>query len=141
MTDPTFTPSPIRYRVWDGHEMWYPGDDDDEPYLATADGGVKVYGRFRDPRLESDNNSIPLLSTGLPDADGREVFDGDIVESIGSTSSTPLLVESAGPGRGFLLRLLVNGKRSTRHPNMFMIDWLPGYRVVGNVFEGISADR
>ena len=129
-----FTPSPIRYRVWDGERMHMPGPASYSASgfaLASNGRGIELSG----DEWHVDGSLVALLSTGLRDADGVEVFEGDIVETIGKTTSTPLLVESAGPGRGFLLRLVVNDKRSTRHPNEFLIDWLPGYRVTGHVYQ------
>ena len=81
--DPTpyvaFRPSPVRFRVWDEEGMHYPDDDvatADAFYVLGRDGEVydAAYGRMDEGVAEG---AVPLLSTGLRDADGVEVWQGD----------------------------------------------------------------
>ena len=65
----------IRYRVWDGKYMFYPEDDQ----YSTLD----QKGEFWDPSGSDPEiaNDIPMLSTGLNDCDGKEIFEGDRFKS------------------------------------------------------------
>ena len=69
---------PLRFRVWDGERMHYP--DTARQMFLLSEGGLV----WTDPDLELVPNAVPLLSTGLRDAEGREVFEGDIVEANGA---------------------------------------------------------
>lgn len=77
--DATHTPAPIRFMVWDGQTMHEvePGDWLRLHALTTRETSTfPQYESIREPRPDA----VVLLSTGLRDADGREVFDGHIVE-------------------------------------------------------------
>lgn len=69
-----FTPAPIRYRVWDGKRMHYP--DDGEGFDVRDDLTIHPDGS-QATHIEGITAFVPLLSTGLHDAEGREVFEGD----------------------------------------------------------------
>ena len=104
---PPFTPSPIRYRVWDGKRMIGPDDPNNRlPTDIRSDGTPVTRG------------DIPLLSTGLRDADGVEVFEGHT-----------LLLESNATGKPFEGALV-------RHGLGFDV-WDPdGYDVESDTFTG-----
>lgn len=70
---PAFTPRPVRFRVWDGERMWYPGDEGN-PWKLDPNG--EVLWNSEHYREEC----VPMQSTGLHDADGREIYEGDVVE-------------------------------------------------------------
>lgn len=75
---PAFTPRPIRFRVWDGERMLGIVDAALDGYFMEC-GGDLCNGLYdEDTRLA--RGGVALLATGLHDADGVEVFEGDIVE-------------------------------------------------------------
>ncbi|HYG66010.1 MAG TPA: YopX family protein [Anaeromyxobacteraceae bacterium] len=106
-----FQPRPIRYRVWDGERMWRAASDD------SAANIFEVASLLRRP-----SECVILQSTGLADADGREVFDGDIIEWGGRRLPVEY-AEGAWWACDDPLRDILFGE----HP--------PVARVIGNVFE------
>jgi len=58
-----------RFRVWNGSEMYYPP----HAYLLTGDGKVVEH---TDP---IDTQHEVMLSTGLTDAEGTEIWEGDVI--------------------------------------------------------------
>lgn len=69
---------PIRFRVWDGVRMHEP-DDYGCAFGITGAGEVFRTTNSR-PGIELWEDCTALLSTGLRDADGREVFESDVME-------------------------------------------------------------
>ena len=113
----TFTPAPIRFRVYDpaSGEMHYPEDSSRTDGRAIRDDG-EVWSTVYDDFLNPIDNGVALLSTGLRDADGVEVFLGDICEGGGGSFVVSDLAE-----------ILWRAGES---------DLPPDFRVVGNVYEG-----
>lgn len=124
----TFTPSRIRYRVWDGKRMHYPSP---ASYSATsmlvASNGRGVVASGHEWHV--DGALVPLLSTGLRDADGREVFEGDLLaDGLNGGMAAPVVYAHGEWGTDYIGSLAdlehpTNGGR---------------YRVVGNVYEGLA---
>lgn len=74
-----FKPRPPRYRLFGNGQMWAPGE-----FCITADGrAITVDEFFLAHNMEQIvgvvTDGIPTQSTGLTDADGVEVFEGDIL--------------------------------------------------------------
>lgn len=73
----------IRYRVWDGKKMRYPPDETYPffPFFLGMNGSVwdifSVKGDGTTGIRQTD--LIAMLSTGMTDKNGREVWAGDIV--------------------------------------------------------------
>ena len=117
----------IKFRAWNGEEMI-------SPDYITRDG----YGYWKE-------NSIPTRSkelmqyTGLKDKNGKEIYEGDIVEFHGNYTS----IERCGKGKkgvvtwdlesmGFYLE--VEGLGSYDVPNE-ADEWYYKREVIGNIHE------
>lgn len=72
--------TPIRCRIWDGETMHEPADlgDGGRDFVVAPTG--QVYELEWSLRVTEWPDAVALRSTGLTDAEGREVFEGDVVE-------------------------------------------------------------
>lgn len=68
----------IRWRVWDGKKMWYPGGKGNS-FTIRPDGRIDFEGRDAGEYYSVDFKCIAMLSTGMVDKNEREVWVGDIV--------------------------------------------------------------
>jgi len=74
-----------RFRVWDGEEMHEPPHQ----FLIGSDGSVFKRQEVEPAPPGGPVNAEVMHSTGLTDAEGREVWDGDILELVGYPEHEP----------------------------------------------------
>jgi len=65
-----------RFRVWDGEEMHEPPHG----FILTSEGEV-CFEPFESNRRVLEDHEV-LLSTGLTDAKGNEIWEGDIFDTV-----------------------------------------------------------
>lgn len=82
-------PSPLRYRVWRVPEqkMYYFGSplvtrdtQGDRQLVFREDDGRPWNEDCTDDRFENPAECIVMQSTGLTDKNGREIYEGDVIE-------------------------------------------------------------
>lgn len=103
---------PRKFRVWDGEEMHYPPHE----YVLYGTGDVHSY--------DGREGLMFLFSTGLTDAEGNEVWEGDILEH--DYSNTPSVVRWSNSHVGFTMDGV--------YPEVDQIAIETG-RKIGNVYE------
>lgn len=121
-----FTPAPIRVRVWTGTEMVYPSAAEPVALVVEMTGEVEHVYNIQSGHRDV-TTCVPMLSTGLQDAEGREVWEGDLAEWMGDVYRVRL-----NPAAGAILYR----DGSSRYRTLWEAG-RDGYRVVGNAFEGI----
>jgi uncharacterized phage protein (TIGR01671 family) len=84
--------SPRKFRVWDGEEMHEPPSK----FWMLANGRVSKEHHGFGMAAENHEQHEVMFTTGLTDADGAEVYEGDIVEHWSHDHS----VRADGPPKG-----------------------------------------
>ena len=109
----------IKFRAWDKE-------------TKTMNGMAEIY-RNRNQEIElhpRDENIIPMQSTGLKDKNGKEIFEGDIVDYKGRKA----VVKWHGSYASFIYRFVdeLQERFSEWHP-LFLAYY--HFEVIGNIYE------
>ena len=115
----------IKFRAWDRkNKVMLPLEDEDKEYVLVLNNG-EVLENGKGEFYPSDKNIYLMQFTGLKDKNGKEIFDGDIVEFLG-------LKLPVGFMRGhFMVYMDFVG-----HEDLWKaIDRDPNLEVIGNIYE------
>lgn len=138
MTD--FHPTRPRFAVFDGEKIVLPGDEHYGVYKIDVHGTVR--SRFPGDRYATiRDDCAPLLSTGLHDADGAEVFDGSLVnvrlhrdgDVMGAYEEFDAICPVSRHRSGaWWLTIPEEAEGSMFAPSSYLLDHLRSARVVGH---------
>lgn len=117
---------PRKFRVWDGEQMHEPPHSG---FVLTSGGDI-VFEPFESDLRELEDH-VALFNTGLTDAEGNEVWEGDIVDWPDGRGDVYWHDDKACYLHGFVEKI-DGGLGGVHRPPKAMFDRV---RVIGNRYE------
>lgn len=135
----------IKFRVWDKikHRMFIPGNDRHDSLFELEGGRVIYYNLQNGDGSGEDGGYTIMQSTGLRDARGQEIYEGDILEkrdyegiSIGAVKFGIFRDGWGNRNIGFYYDDLRTEHKLFKHRPDLLI-WVENQKslVVGNIFQ------
>lgn len=121
----------IRYRVWDGKKMRYPEDVKDpvKQFMVAMNGEVWVPCGVAYNLVEMQpTDAIAMLSTGMVDKTGKEIYAGDVLDYRRGTGIVRTFTVSPIDHGAFRLA-------SGDYAEPLVADRAHRYQVIGNVHD------
>lgn len=123
----------IKFRIWDKkmNKMIYPNDPVSGEILIYPLWVINLDGTVLDEDYFKLNDVVLMQYTGLKDKNGREIYEGDIVEIEGFKEHMEVFFKDGYFGWG------------KQHYGMYSFDpfGLEKLRVIGNIYEGIKLNK
>lgn len=137
----------IKFRLYCPHnkEMYYDDDENYElkikngefSYIPLVDDSYCFYSNITDDFENDSLNIIPMQFTGLLDKDGKEIYEGDILENSNGDIRTvewkwSKYQEYSDSGK-FIESVMYSGFRITSKG-------VNDYKIIGNIYENNGKD-
>lgn len=129
----------IKFRAWDGKQMYLPEYSDHENFCIQADGTITKYQEVGYERhlmqFILGDNWFLMQYTGLKDKNGKEIYEGDILYEKYIDSK-----EEKGYGETFVKVAYKDGAFGwigdiTGNFSPFFNEPLNDFEVIGNIYE------
>lgn len=125
----------IKFRAWSGKKMILPEYADKEDFHLLADGTIvetHEYGYERHELTSRRSNDWHIMQyTGLKDKNGKEIYEGDIIDCCAVQRETHNVIEKGDP-------VEVKYYDGYFYPFGYNAGWRSGVddiEVIGNVYE------
>ena len=116
----------IKFRVWDRKiKCWV--NNDDLLFLQSSNGNFECYRH----KLDSPDDYIVQQYTGIKDFQGKEIYEGDIVEMDNSL----MVIEYSEEFGAFVAEVYKVDEEETEQSYHYYADEYRYCKVIGNIFE------
>lgn len=122
----------INYKAWDeARKEWIPGN-----LLFMDYDGQVLAGDIYNPPFTLISPKNVVINTGLKDKNGREIYEGDVLEiTLGEGSSIRCVIEYKAPS--FCRRWIDKVSKYRRPSEIEKMAWNTHiiYKIIGNIYE------
>jgi uncharacterized phage protein (TIGR01671 family) len=119
----------IKFRVWNKKtNTWEHGGPNERPDMDGVNlfGETILFGEFARVSIEDLNELVALQCTGFVDVNGKDIFEGDLLQSSYYSQPVEVIFEKGGFGLKFQKTLFFSS---------ILTDKVLPYTVVGTIFE------